>query len=153
MGGEEVVRVVCVGEGPAGGLALLCGPWAALEFPRANVDVVTFATPWQGFNPQFAWAFEQLVVVHYLWPFAAPDTAQGAPAWLVGFLACLLACCAGLRCSTCRQPLRPASSLHAGLLHGRQCDRRACSRPPPRPPRASLVLQPACWRRPRLSTL
>lgn len=47
MGGEEVVRVVCVGEGTTGGgLATLCGPWAALQYPKANVDVITFATPW-----------------------------------------------------------------------------------------------------------
>ncbi|KAL4444355.1 hypothetical protein ABPG75_012092 [Micractinium tetrahymenae] len=72
MGGEQVVRMVCVGEGAAGGLALLCGPWAGLRFPMANADVVTFGTPWDGFSSPFAWSFEQLVVVHYLWPFAAP---------------------------------------------------------------------------------
>lgn len=113
--------MICVGEGPSGGLAVLCGPWAALQYPEANVDVVTFDTPfvrfprrhapqradscepWQhacacacaaavgggggvrpsalpqhllrlpctlfvqvGFNPQFAWSFEQLVVLHYM---------------------------------------------------------------------------------------
>ncbi len=47
MGGQEVLRVVCVGEGTTGGgLATLCGPWAALQYPKANVDVITFATPW-----------------------------------------------------------------------------------------------------------
>lgn len=139
MDGEEVLRVVCVGEGAAGGgLATLCGPWAALQFPKANVDVITFAAPWvgacqpawsggwigakresgwapreacmqpccacccaccppapaggahraahparclsppalqQGYNPQFSWAFEQLVALRYRWPFAAPAPA------------------------------------------------------------------------------
>ncbi|KAI7836817.1 hypothetical protein COHA_009318 [Chlorella ohadii] len=73
MGGQEVLRVVCVGEGTTGGgLATLCGPWAALQYPKANVDVITFATPWEGFNPQFSWAFEQLVTLRYRWPFVAP---------------------------------------------------------------------------------
>ncbi|KAL4418931.1 hypothetical protein ABPG77_005225 [Micractinium sp. CCAP 211/92] len=72
MGGEQVTRVLCVGEGAAGGLALLCGPWAALRYPMANANVVTFGTPWTGFNSPFSWTFEQLVVVHYLWPFGAP---------------------------------------------------------------------------------
>ncbi|EFN57857.1 hypothetical protein CHLNCDRAFT_143317 [Chlorella variabilis] len=76
MEGEEVVRVICVGEGPSGGLAVLCGPWAALQYPEANVDVVTFDTPFVGFNPQFAWSFEQLVVLHYMWPFAVPATTE-----------------------------------------------------------------------------
>lgn len=77
MGGEQVVRVTCVGEGAAGGLALLCGPWAALRFPMANAGVVTFGTPWAGFNPPYAWSFGQLVVLHYLWPFAAPALSDG----------------------------------------------------------------------------
>lgn len=72
---QEVTRVLCVGEGPSGGLAVLCGPWAALQFPEANVDVVTFDTTWTGFNAQFAWSFDQLVVLHYMWPFAAPEPA------------------------------------------------------------------------------
>lgn len=72
MGGEEVLRVICVGEGAAGGLALLCGPWAAMHCPMANADVITFGTPWEGFNAQFAWSFEQLVVLHYMWQFPAP---------------------------------------------------------------------------------
>lgn len=46
-GEEEVLRVVCVGEGAAGGgLATLCGPWAALQYPKANADVITFQAPW-----------------------------------------------------------------------------------------------------------
>lgn len=77
VGPQEVLRVICVGQGPAGGLAVLCGPWAALQFPKANVDVVTFNTPWSGFNPQFAWSFEQLVVLHYMWPFDAPPATGG----------------------------------------------------------------------------
>lgn len=28
-----------------------------------------------GYNPQFAWSYEQLVVLHYHWPFAAPTPA------------------------------------------------------------------------------
>lgn len=76
-----MVRVVCVGDGPAGRLAVLCGPWAALQYPEANIDVVAFgSTPITGFNPQFAWAFEQLVVVHYLWPFPAPVPANASGA-------------------------------------------------------------------------
>lgn len=81
MGGEQVTRVLCVGEGAAGGLALLCGPWAALRYPMANANVVTFGTPWTGFNSPFSWTFEQLVVVHYLWPFGAPapSNSERAP--------------------------------------------------------------------------
>ncbi|PSC72336.1 DCN1 2 [Micractinium conductrix] len=69
---EDPLTVTCLGEGPAGGLAMLCGVWAAIEYPMANADVATFATPYQGFNPQFAWSFEQLVVLHHLWPFNIP---------------------------------------------------------------------------------
>jgi hypothetical protein len=25
---------------------MLCGPWAALQFPKANADVITFGAPW-----------------------------------------------------------------------------------------------------------
>jgi len=41
MGSQEVLRVICVGEGPAGGLAILCGPWAALQVSQARTQVAT----------------------------------------------------------------------------------------------------------------
>ncbi|KAI3428211.1 hypothetical protein D9Q98_006591 [Chlorella vulgaris] len=69
---QQLRLVTCTGA-DAGGmqLAVLCGPWAALRYPRANVDVVTFgAAAWpSALNAPFAWAWQQLVTLHYLWPF------------------------------------------------------------------------------------
>jgi hypothetical protein len=49
MGGAPLLHILCTGEGPGGGgLALLCGPWAGLQFPTANVDVTTFGASWVG---------------------------------------------------------------------------------------------------------
>jgi hypothetical protein len=49
MGGAPLLHILCTGEGPGGGgLALLCGPWAGLHFPTANVDVTTFGASWVG---------------------------------------------------------------------------------------------------------
>lgn len=49
MGDAPVLHIVCTGEGPlAGGLALLCAPWAALHFPTANADAITFGASWVG---------------------------------------------------------------------------------------------------------
>jgi len=76
MDGERILWVTCTGEGPGGGLAILCGLAAALELPSAGVDVITFGTPWQGFNPQFAYIFDRLISQYYLWPF---DTTTQPP--------------------------------------------------------------------------
>ncbi len=47
MGGAPLLHVTCTGQGPlAGGLALLCAPWAALQFPTANADAITFNSSW-----------------------------------------------------------------------------------------------------------
>lgn len=47
MGGAPLLHVTCIGQGPlAGGLSLLCAPWAALQFPTANADAITFASSW-----------------------------------------------------------------------------------------------------------
>lgn len=46
MGGTPLLRVLCTGQGDGGSLALLCGPWAALHFPTADVDVITFGANW-----------------------------------------------------------------------------------------------------------
>jgi hypothetical protein len=73
MGGERILWVTCTGKGASGGLAVLCGLASALYFPGTSVDVITFATPWQGFNPQFAWSFNNLISLYYFWPF---DPAQ-----------------------------------------------------------------------------
>eukprot|EP00887_Chlorella_sp_A99_P006566 scaffold3.g6566.t1 len=68
MGGAPVLHAVCVGDGPASGLALLCGAWAGLALPTANVDALTFGSnPAAEFNTQFQWAFDQLVTLFYLW--------------------------------------------------------------------------------------
>jgi hypothetical protein len=69
MKNERVLWVTCTGEGAGGGLAILCGVASSLYFPATTVDVITFGTPWLGFNPQFAWAFDRLVNLYYLWPF------------------------------------------------------------------------------------
>ncbi|PRW39229.1 solute carrier family 40 member chloroplastic [Chlorella sorokiniana] len=75
-GPDALLQLLCTGAGAGGGgLALLCGPWAALQFPLANVDVTTFAADWAGFNTQFSWSFTQLVVLHYQWPFPLTDPA------------------------------------------------------------------------------
>lgn len=70
-GGRELHRIVCTGADPGGAeLAALCGPWAALRYPTANADVITFGDSWSpAYNPPFSWAFQQLVTLHYLWPF------------------------------------------------------------------------------------
>lgn len=46
MGGAPLLRVLCTGEGAGGSLALLCGPWAALYFPAADADAITFGADW-----------------------------------------------------------------------------------------------------------
>jgi len=79
MGGAPVLHVICTGEGGGGGgLAALCGPWAALSFPTANVDVISFAGPdWaSSFNTQFTWSFFRLVTLFYLWPFSSANVAN-----------------------------------------------------------------------------
>jgi hypothetical protein len=74
MGGESILWVTCTGEGPlGGGAAILCGVSSALYFPATSVDVITFNTPWTGFNPQFAWAFDRFISLYYLWPFSMSE--------------------------------------------------------------------------------
>ena len=38
------------------------------------------------YNPPFSWAFQQLVTLHYLWPFdlaaIQPNATAGAPCWV-----------------------------------------------------------------------
>lgn len=47
MGGVPLLRVLCTGQGAGGGgLALLCGPWAALQYTIANADVISFGASW-----------------------------------------------------------------------------------------------------------
>lgn len=74
MGAEEVLLVRCVGAGAAGGLAILCGPWAGLHYVMAQAEVQTFGSPWAGFNSQFAWSLQQLAGLYYIWP--ATDTSS-----------------------------------------------------------------------------
>ncbi|KAG7673157.1 hypothetical protein Ndes2526B_g03427 [Nannochloris sp. 'desiccata'] len=85
MAGERILWVTCTGKGPSGGLAVLCGLAAALHFPRTSVDVITFATPWQGFNPQLAWSFDRLISLYYFWPFD-PAQTLALPANTTGLL-------------------------------------------------------------------
>lgn len=73
MAGNSLLWVTCAGQGPGGGLAILCGLKTALHFPKATVDVITFGTPWIGFNPQFAWSFDRLINLYYFWPFTLPQ--------------------------------------------------------------------------------
>jgi hypothetical protein len=40
------------------------------------VDVITFGTPWAGFNAPFAYAFDYLTTLVYLWPFTAVDVIE-----------------------------------------------------------------------------
>lgn len=63
--GAQLRRVVCTGGDPGGmELAVLCGPWAALRYPLANIDAVTFGGGWSAaYNPPFAWAWQQLVTL------------------------------------------------------------------------------------------
>ncbi|KFM28731.1 Lipase [Auxenochlorella protothecoides] len=76
MGSETPLHIIVTGQAAGGGLAALAGPALALAFPRANVDVITFGMPWTGFNPQFSWAFDQLVSLYYVWPFNSSDIVQ-----------------------------------------------------------------------------
>lgn len=85
MDGERILWVTCTGKGPGGGLAVLCGLASALYFPGTSVDVITFATPWQGFNPQLAWSFNRLINLYYLWPFNPAQTLT-LPANTTGLL-------------------------------------------------------------------
>ncbi|GAB4818528.1 hypothetical protein N2152v2_005574 [Parachlorella kessleri] len=72
-GGNDTLRVLCTGEGAGGGLAVLCGPWAALQYGLADVDVITFGAPWAGFNTQFGWSFTRLITLSHFWNFTADD--------------------------------------------------------------------------------
>ncbi|KAL4422239.1 hypothetical protein ABPG77_009714 [Micractinium sp. CCAP 211/92] len=81
MGGASLLHVTCTGQGPlAGGLALLCAPWAALQFPTANANAITFNSSWAGFNTQFCWSFAQLAVLQYTWPFNSSHPALASAA-------------------------------------------------------------------------
>lgn len=83
MGGDPVLHVVCTGQDGSAELAILCGPWAGLQLPEANVDVIVFGWPsqaWDGFSTQFQWSFDQLVALFYLWPWSPSDAGlQGGP--------------------------------------------------------------------------
>lgn len=71
MAGERLLHLTCTGEGEGGGLAILCGVFTSLAYPQETfVDVITFGTPWAGFDPQFAWFFDNMVNLFYLWPFS-----------------------------------------------------------------------------------
>ena len=76
MQGERILWVTCTGEGAGGGLAILCGVASGLHFPATSVNVITFATPWQGFNTQFSWTFDRLISLYYFWPFNATSVAS-----------------------------------------------------------------------------
>lgn len=76
MGSETPLHIIVTGQAAGGGLAALAGPALALAFPQANVDVITFGMPWTGFNPQFSWAFDQLVSLYYVWPFNSSDIVR-----------------------------------------------------------------------------
>lgn len=52
--GDQLKRVTCIGDGPSGMLAILCGAWAGLNNPMANVEVFTFNTPWVSTSPPLA---------------------------------------------------------------------------------------------------
>lgn len=95
MAGERILWATCTGEGPGGGLAVLCGVATALYFPATSVDVITFGMPWAGFNSEFAWAFDRLISVYYLWPFNTSTvppvkTASGADLGAVNQIAASL---------------------------------------------------------------
>lgn len=49
-------------------------PRPSAAHPRPPFPSHPFASQ-EGYNPQFSWSFEQLVVLHYRWPFAAPTPA------------------------------------------------------------------------------
>lgn len=83
MAGDSLLWVTCTGQGPAGGLAILCGLKTALQFPMATIDVVTFGTPWTGFNPQFAWSFDRLINLFYFWPFTVQALTRQNPNFTV----------------------------------------------------------------------
>ena len=84
MAGERIFWVTCTGKGAGGGLAVLCGLASALHFPGTSVDVITFATPWQGFNPQLAWSFDRLISLYYFWPFDPAQSLTNLPQNITG---------------------------------------------------------------------
>ena len=43
--GKTPIRLVCTGHAGGGAWAQLCGPWAQVNFPFANVRVITFGAP------------------------------------------------------------------------------------------------------------
>ncbi len=45
----------------------------AMHYPDAWSDGEAITT---GFNPQFSWAFDQLVSLYYVWPFNSSDIVQ-----------------------------------------------------------------------------
>ena len=51
--GAQPTRIDCLGHSLGGGVATLCGVWAALMWPAADVRVVTFGSPKVG-NSDFA---------------------------------------------------------------------------------------------------
>lgn len=69
-GGPQPLHLTCTGDSVGGSLAVLCGTWAALQYGETNVNVITFNAAWSGFSPAFSWAFQRLVTLIYLWPFA-----------------------------------------------------------------------------------
>lgn len=64
--GQAPRRVVCTGYGNGGAEAELCGLWAAVTYPAAQIRTVAFGAPVVG-NQAFAFAFQQLLDLSYLW--------------------------------------------------------------------------------------
>lgn len=59
----SVSRVLCTG---VGAWAQLCGPWAQITYPAANIRVISFGGQRVG-DANFDWALQQLVDLPYLW--------------------------------------------------------------------------------------
>lgn len=78
--GQAIAAVTCTGDGAqAGQLALLCGPWAALQIPESQISVITFGASYVGFNERFSWTLYRFVTLKYLWPFTANTIQGGSP--------------------------------------------------------------------------
>ncbi|KAK9814603.1 hypothetical protein WJX72_008506 [[Myrmecia] bisecta] len=79
--GQVPLRIVCTGYGPSGGVASVAALWAAINYPAANIRLITFGSPQVG-GQKFNWAASRLVDLVYLWSIpgdSRTDAGASAP--------------------------------------------------------------------------
>ncbi|KAK9814258.1 hypothetical protein WJX72_003033 [[Myrmecia] bisecta] len=79
-GGQQPLRIISTGCGPSGGVARLAALWAAINYPKASIRLITFGAPQVG-GAKFDWAIGRFVDLVYVWTIPGDNnTNAGATA-------------------------------------------------------------------------